>query len=246
MNNNVVTIHQPDHLPWLGFFHKVSRADVLVILDTVQFKKNNFQNRNKIFSYSNDGWSWLGISVLTKGHVDTKIKDIKVNPNITNWKSKYLKTVKFVYSRFPYFQEIYNIIQSCILENDSQYLTDYNVSIIKAFMDYLHITTKVIIASKDLPQFETHSSELLSDICENLSATTYIAGSGSSSYMEDGYFWEKNIKIERDYYDVNNSNHIYNQKNSSTFIPYLSILDLCMNVSQEEAYRIVTDREEWK
>lgn len=44
----VVAIHQPEHLPWLGFFNKMANADEFVILDNVQYRKRYFQNRNKI------------------------------------------------------------------------------------------------------------------------------------------------------------------------------------------------------
>nr|MBI3612487.1 WbqC family protein [Nitrospirota bacterium] len=44
----LVAIHQPQYLPWLGYLDKIDRADVFVILDTVQFKKNEWQNRNRI------------------------------------------------------------------------------------------------------------------------------------------------------------------------------------------------------
>ena len=35
----VVAIHQPNFLPWLGYFDKIARADVFVVLDDVQFPK---------------------------------------------------------------------------------------------------------------------------------------------------------------------------------------------------------------
>ena len=43
-----VTIHQPQFLPWLGYLDKIDRADLFIVLDTVQFKKNEWQNRNRI------------------------------------------------------------------------------------------------------------------------------------------------------------------------------------------------------
>jgi len=57
----IVTIHQPEHLPWLGLFDKIRRADLFVILDCVQFRKNYFQNRNRIRTES--GWTWITVPV---------------------------------------------------------------------------------------------------------------------------------------------------------------------------------------
>jgi len=44
----LITIHQPQYLPWLGYLDKIDKADVFVILNNVQFKKNEWQNRNRI------------------------------------------------------------------------------------------------------------------------------------------------------------------------------------------------------
>ena len=48
----IVTIHQPEHIPWLGFFNKAINCDVFVLLDNVQYEKNYFQNRNNIINSS--------------------------------------------------------------------------------------------------------------------------------------------------------------------------------------------------
>ncbi|MDD5348183.1 MAG: WbqC family protein, partial [Candidatus Omnitrophica bacterium] len=55
----IVSVHQPQYLPWLGFFDKIARSDCFVFLDTVQYKEREFQNRNKIRTA--DGWMWLTV-----------------------------------------------------------------------------------------------------------------------------------------------------------------------------------------
>jgi hypothetical protein len=44
----IVAVHQPQYLPWIGYFDKMRRADVFCYLDDVQYKKNEWQNRNRI------------------------------------------------------------------------------------------------------------------------------------------------------------------------------------------------------
>ena len=44
----ILAVHQPQYLPWSGSFDKMDQADLFVLLDTVQFEKNGWQNRNKI------------------------------------------------------------------------------------------------------------------------------------------------------------------------------------------------------
>ena len=57
----LVAIHQPEHMPWLGFFEKFLRADVFVVLDDVQFSKGDFQNRNRV--KGREGALWLTVPV---------------------------------------------------------------------------------------------------------------------------------------------------------------------------------------
>ena len=63
----IVSIHQPNYLPWLGYFNKIARSDVFVIFDDVQFpigKKGFFGNRNQI--KTNNGKMWLTVPVIGK------------------------------------------------------------------------------------------------------------------------------------------------------------------------------------
>ena len=78
----IVSINQPAYIPWLGFFEKIARADVFVYLDTVQFEKNSFTNRNKIKTAQ--GWQWLTIPVKTKGHIRNTLRNILLD-DTQNW-----------------------------------------------------------------------------------------------------------------------------------------------------------------
>ena len=62
----IVAIHQPQYMPWLGYFHKMDKADIFIHLDTVQFRRNEFQNRNRIKAVN--GWHWLTVPVKYVDH----------------------------------------------------------------------------------------------------------------------------------------------------------------------------------
>ena len=91
----VITIHQPEHFPYLGFFQKMSKCDVFVILDNVKFKKNNFQNRNKFLNPHNNKEEWFTIPVIKKSN-SMLINEIKVEDGV--WKKKIKKQLT---QRFP-------------------------------------------------------------------------------------------------------------------------------------------------
>src|SRR5260370_16603293 len=97
----LVTIHQPEHLPWLGFLDKVRRADLLVLLDTVQYRKNYFQNRNRVLTAN--GPAWVTVPVLTKGNSDQAIRDVHVTPQGSpRWRDKYSPTPDHPYPTTPF------------------------------------------------------------------------------------------------------------------------------------------------
>ncbi len=57
-----MAMHQPNYVPWLGYFHKLARCDMFVHLDTVQFPRGqSFGARNRI--KTPNGVAWLTVPV---------------------------------------------------------------------------------------------------------------------------------------------------------------------------------------
>ena len=75
-----VAIHQPNYLPWMGYFHKMHHADVFIFLDDVQFTKGSHINRVKILS--GKGPRWLTVPVV-KVKLGQNIIDVR--PSSNNW-----------------------------------------------------------------------------------------------------------------------------------------------------------------
>ena len=89
-----IAIHQPHYLPWLGYFAKWAAADLFVFLDTVQYEKNGWQNRNRI--KTREGPRWLTVPVRAK--LGIPIRDVLVDSS-QNWCSRHLATIESAYSR---------------------------------------------------------------------------------------------------------------------------------------------------
>ena len=105
----LITIHQPENFPWLGFFHKMAAADVFVVLDSVQYEKNYFQNRNKIRTRSQQGWQWITVPVLTQGRSDQTIQQAEINVRDRRWAQKIWSAVSQSYSNAPFFDEFFEL-----------------------------------------------------------------------------------------------------------------------------------------
>ena len=98
----IVSCHQPNYLPWPGFFHKILKSDVHVILDTNQLPRGkDFVVRNKI--KIDDDFKWLRVGVLEKNKM-LPIKEVKINNSI-NWKEKHWNSISNNYSKAPFFSE---------------------------------------------------------------------------------------------------------------------------------------------
>ena len=70
-----VAIHQPHYLPWLGYFAKWAAADRFIFLDTVQYEKNGWQNRNRV--KTPDGPRWLTVPVHAR--LGTPIREVTID-----------------------------------------------------------------------------------------------------------------------------------------------------------------------
>src|SRR3989338_2000310 len=98
-----IAIHQPEHLPYFGFFNKMSKVDAFVILEDLQFLKNTFQNRNRI--KTRQGEHWLTTPIRLTSHTQ-KINEIIVDHR-TDWAKKNLLTLKYNYSKAPFFSKYF-------------------------------------------------------------------------------------------------------------------------------------------
>ena len=231
-----ITIHQPEHLPWLGFFNKMAKADVFVVLDNVPFRKNYFQNRNKILG--TNGEQWIGVPVSIKGHIEGTIKQTVIareaNPK---WAEKYLRTIQGSYGKYDHFDVIFPQLSQVIMR-EYEYLGEINFEILKLFADGFGIKTEFIKAS-DLP-VEGRKSDLILDICKTLDAKCYIAGPFGREYLRKQEFDAADIEVcFNDYIHPT-----YPQKRTDAFVSHLSALDLVMNVGFQEGYRILMNGNE--
>ena len=223
----VVAIHQPEYLPWLGFFKKMMNAELFVFLDDVQFRKKSWQNRNRI--RINDGTTLLSIPVHT--HSYPKINEVTID-NEKNWSIRHKKSILYNYARAPYFDEIKDFIES-IFEKKFQYLLDLNTEIIKFIMNELEIKSKIVFSSE--LEISKKGSDRVIDICKAVGADHYITGTfWAESNLRVEEFKKSNIDIEFQKFQ----HPIYKQIHGE-FIPEMSIIDLLFNEGRKEAKKIL-------
>ena len=141
----IVTIHQPEHLPWLGFFDKLNRSDVWVMLDHVQYERRGFQNRNR--SRNRHGAIWINVPVNVKGKYHQPINQVQIdNAGNPRWKERCWNSIFHCYGNAPFFTDHSAYFQNLYQDNWEQ-LVDLNQAIIRYLINALGIEVAFVRSS---------------------------------------------------------------------------------------------------
>lgn len=221
----IITIHQPEYLPYIGFFDRIDKSDVFVILDTVLFQKKGFTNRNRIKTAQGERW----ITIPVKREDRTKnINQVEIS-SIAGWEKKHWNTIKYNYSNAPYFNICAPTFEDAILNKKWDLISDLDCYLIEKVIDILGIKTKIVKSSSlDL---NSKSTDLNIDICKKLGADTFLLGPGCTEKGGQHHLDIKKIEESGIKTIVQKFVHPrYPQKFEELgFISHLSIIDLLFN-----------------
>ena len=217
----IVAVHQPQYLPWLGYFDKMDRADLFVLLDTVQFKKNEWQNRNRIKTAQE--WQWLTVPVAYR--FPQRINQVEINLR-TNWARKHLLAMRINYSKAPYFSDYFDPFEKILLEK-WQGIAALNIRLVRALTELLRISTPLRLAS-ELGHLPEGPDERLIAICQHMGAEVYLAGMGGKDYMNLEKFEKTGIEVVFQEF----KHPVYPQLYGD-FLPNLSVVDLLFNCGKQ-------------
>jgi hypothetical protein len=226
----IVGIHQPNYLPGISYFCKILQSDTFIFLDSVQFSKGNWTNRNRI--KSSQGELLLSIPVLTKGKSSQLIAEMKI-ANVTDWRNKHLKTIYQNYSKAPFFRDIIPMLEeiySIAWENLSQ----MNLHIIKKICNILGID-KTFYLSSQLGGDDRNGTDLLIFLVQAVGGDAYLSGEGGKKYMETEKFAANQISLSFQEFSL-----LPYRQQFGEFIANLSILDLLFNEGADSV-KIIQD-----
>ena len=216
----IVSIHQPAYLPWLGYLHRIALSDRFLFLDTVQFQKGSFQNRNKI--KTDRGWMWLSVPVNNKGHMaGLKLKDLRID-NALPWQRKHRRSLSQYYSQAPNFDEVMKLFGP-IFNQPWENFADMCFEMLRLCLEKFEIHTEIIRASS-LAQSELSKSELLLHYCQELGVDCYIAGPLSDNYLDYELFQKTGIDVRPHHFE----HPVYTQQ-FGAFQANMGVIDLLMN-----------------
>ena len=222
----LVTIHQPEHLPWLGFLDKARRADLLVFLDSVQFRKNYFQNRNRV--RASTGAQWVTVPVLTKGNADQDIREVAINhAGSPRWREKYWGTLEQAYRRAPFWNDYSGELRETLWTETSS-LAALNIRLIQLLLRWFSIEVRMIRSSEI--EATGSRSELLLDICRRTGADRYLSGISGREYLDTALFSSAGIAVQ-----FHEFHHPLYQQRYEPFLPCMSAVDVLFNHGPQSA-----------
>lgn len=219
----ILAVHQPQYLPWLGYFDKMLKADVFCYLDDVQYKKNEWQNRNRIKTA--DGWQWLTVPVTFR--YPQKIDAVGID-NTSDWARRHLQALVTNYRRAAHFERTVPIFEQALTQR-WEGIAELNLYLTERLREVLGIAHKPAVRSSTLACAQDPTGRLI-DICRALGADTYLAGAGAAGYMETERFEQCGVRVIRQDF----RHPVYPQL-FGAFQSHLSVLDLIFNCGPESA-----------
>jgi hypothetical protein len=227
-----VAIHQPHYLPWLGYLAKWAAADCFVFLDTVQYEKNGWQNRNRI--KTNDGPRWLTVPV--RARLGQSLAAVEIDAS-QPWMRRHLTTIEQGYAHAPYTERYVDELRAFYARGWPK-LGPLAVASSTWLGRTMGITTPTRLASELGADADDPTARLVS-LCRAVGGTTYLAGRDGVKYMDLARFAAAGIEVLGQAYE----HPVYAQVHGE-FVPFLSGLDLLLNCG-DAALEILRKGDAW-
>ncbi len=221
-----IAITQPTYLPWMGYFDLMDQVDCFVILDSVQFERRSWQQRNRIKTPR--GLEWLTVPVsfhLSPGPQieGQRIQDVGIRE--PRFLQKQLRAIEHNYRASPHFDLYFPQLRELLtIDHDHFALVDLNLRLIEWLCRALGIEPKMVRSSA-LGE-PGKRCELLVNLCRRLQADFYFSALGSAVYLVDelALFSDAGIQVSFQNYE-----HPHYRQLFPPFCPYASVLDLLFN-----------------
>lgn len=232
----IVSIHQPNFFPWLGYFNKILKSDVFIFFDDVQFPKKGGTWSNRVKIASNNNEKWLTAELDRKYSGVRMINESFFN-NPSDWRLRSLNTLKSCYKDHLFFSETIEFLKPLILNQENN-IAEYNIQNVVKTLDYLDIKKTQIFKSSSLNHHGS-SNDLLCSLVSAVGGDAYLCGGGADGYQDEAIFNKNQIKLIYQ----NFSHPSYSQSLSSDFKPGLSIIDLLMNHGRDNSINVIHNSE---
>ncbi len=167
----IVTIHQPDLLPYSGFWFKMATSDVFVVAVHDQFQKHGYQRRVKMRD------TWVSHQLVGKPSL-VPINSIEVQPG---WQGRLVDAIRGRYTGSRYFASRGRVLLEEIAAAEGARLDEVNLALIEIIRGHLGLTTPLLTTPAPIHQ----GVDRLIEQVQAVHGDAYLSGAGGTAYMGD-------------------------------------------------------------
>ncbi len=223
MDNSVtVGVHQPNFMPWLGYFSKIAQSDVFIFLDDAQYPKTTGTYLNSVNFLMNSTSTPLILPIKKIKGRYWNINETIIADGVKN-KKKVIGKLQGNYAKAKYFKEHKAFIFD-LIEFPSDNLSEYNMHFITRILAELNINTKIVKSSEF--KLTSTSTQRLIDLIQLVNGNSYLSGKGGDNYQDHQLYEDANIQLQYNQLPK----FEYEQYRSTEFIGGLSIVDAIFNI----------------
>ncbi|GGC89929.1 hypothetical protein GCM10011512_16100 [Tersicoccus solisilvae] len=223
----VVGVHQPNYLPWLGYFYKLSRSDTFVILDDVLAPSRGYFNRSKVLVQGQGRWMTVPVH-RNDGYIH------HMTTADGEWVAKHLGTLRHNYQNAPFYDELMPELGELIERHSVGRLAELNEALISHVAGLLGITTPCVRSSRFA--LETKGDQRLVDLVAAVGGSSYLSGNGGDNYQEAETFGAAGLELVYTGF----TSEPYGQQHPE-FVPGLSAVDALFNIGPAATRQLIDD-----
>lgn len=217
-----VAIHQPNYLPWLGYFYKIAHTDIFIFLDDVQYTKGGYTNRVQVLSPKGQRWLTIPVSV----HLGDPVSQVK--PAKKNWAASHLDCLRQGYQNARAFRAVWPEVKKLLLSVPESDLAAVNSFLVKALAQRLGLACEF----RNSSQFVVTNSadlRLVELVSQAAPGGTYLSGKGGAKYQDPEKFLAAGLGFS--YLDFEHPEY---DQGEEVFIPGLSVMDPIFHLGWEK------------
>jgi hypothetical protein len=185
-----VAIVQSSYIPWKGYFDLIHAVDEFILLDSVQFTRRDWRNRNLIKSAR--GLRWLTIPVASKGKYLQRIDQTRVAGS--GWARSHWAAIAQSYRDARYFRAYAGRIEALYATMKEPLISRINHAFLVELCDLLGIRTR-IRRDTDYHLREGRTERLVA-LCRAAGADAYLSGPSARAYLDAEQFERAGIALE--------------------------------------------------
>ncbi|MFP1628005.1 WbqC family protein [Streptomyces sp. 5K101] len=216
-----VTIHQPEHLPWLGLLAKVAASDLWIVLDSVPYRKNYFQNRNRVLLAGQETW----LTVPVNAPFGTLIREVRV-ADTPHWRRRYRGRLAQAVSGTPGANRLEPLLAAIDDASPGSLLADLNLKLADWLLSQFDVKVPQMRASELAATGS--KSDLILSLCKAAGADEYIAGPSGRDYLDLTAFADHDIAVR--FFDFDHPTY----PQGGRFVPCLSAVDAWSRLAPAE------------